>query len=113
MIISRKNIPTYDYETKQWSTTSFETQLDFANFILKNCWKKPGNYNFHRDKVKEWNKPATTWSIENRYTNYAESTPEYNTFWDEEEKKCRLGVIWKDKNNIWYTTRDYYFFINY
>jgi len=113
MIVPIKNIPTYNFDIKQWSKTSFNTQLEFGNFLLKECFKKPGDYNFHKDKICEWNKPAKTWLENNRYTEYAESTPEYNEFWDGEELKSRLGVIWKDKNNYWYTCRDYYFFINF
>ena len=33
MKVPIKNIPTYDAQTKVWSTTSFDTQSDFVEFL--------------------------------------------------------------------------------
>ena len=112
MIVPCKNIPTYNHDTKEWNKTSFNNQLEFAEFLLKECFKEPGEYAFDKN-VFEWNNPAKKWLADGKYTDYSETTPEYNEFWDNEELKSRLGVIWKSDNKIWYTTRDYYFLINY
>lgn len=112
MKVSCKNIPTYDYDTKEWSTTSFPNQLALGNFLEEKCFKEPGEYKFD-ERVFEWNIPAKTWTEKGRYTDYARGTFEYNEYWDNEELKCRLGVIWKAKDVVWYTPRDYYFLINY
>lgn len=112
MKVSCKNIPTYDYDKDEWSTTSFEDQLEFGNFLKENCFKEPGEYKFD-ERVFKWNEAARTFTENKRYIDYAEGTKEYYDFWDNEELKSRLGVIWKSKDIIWYTTRDYYFLLNY
>lgn len=108
------NIPTYSFVSKKWTTTSFDTQEEFATFLLNNCFKEPGEYEFDKN-VFEFNRLGERFTKVGNYTDYAPGTPEYNEFWDNEKLKCRLGVIWKneDLNKIWYTTRDYYFLINF
>ncbi len=112
MKVPCKNIPTYDYDKKEWSTTSFNDQLEFGDFLMKNCFKDCGEYKFD-ERILKWNEAGRKWFDDKRYSDYAQGTPEYNNFWDQEELKSRLGVIWKAKDVIWYTTRDYYFLINY
>lgn len=112
MKIPIKNIPTFDYDKNQWYTTSFNSQKEFADFLLSNSFKEPGEYEFDIS-TKEWNKLAKVFDNEHIYTPYAEGTTEYWKFWDEEELKCRLGVLWKHNGKIWYLTRDYYFLLNY
>lgn len=112
MKVPCKNIPTYDYDLKEWSTTSFDDQLEFGKYLELNCYKEPGEYKFD-ERVKKWSEISSNFTKNGRYTDYAKGTPEYNDFWDQEELKSRLGVIWKSKDIIWYTTRDYYFLINF
>lgn len=112
MKVSCKNIPTYDYDTQEWSTTSFEDQLAFGDFLLKNCFKEPGEYSFD-SRIHKWNEHAKFFNENKCYTKYGVGTKEYYDYWDNEELKCRLGVIWKSKDKIWYTTRDYYFLLNF
>lgn len=112
MKVPCKNIPTYNYKKNEWRTTSFTTQLEFGNFLKKNCFKEPGEYNFTKDVFK-WNEVGRRWTETERYTEYSNGTPEYEEFWDEEEMKSRLGVIWETETDIFYTTRDYYFLLNY
>lgn len=112
MKVPIKNIPTYNADKKEWSTTSFDTQKDFANFILKTCFKEPGEYEFD-ESTKGWNTLAKTFSKEGLYTTHAEGCTDYWKFWDDEELKCRLGIIWKSGEKIWYLTRDYYFLLNF
>ena len=113
MKVPCKNIPTYNYQTKKWSTTSFKDQLEFGDYLFKNCYKDCGEYKFHKDLHAKWNEVGRLWTETKRYTDYAPGTPEYNDFWDNEELKSRLGVLWINGEDIWYTTRDYYFLINF
>jgi len=112
MKIPIKNIPTYDADLDQWSTTSFSTQREFGDFLLNECFKEPGEYGFD-ESTKAWNKLAQIFDSEKIYTPHAEGSTDYWKFWDEEELKCRLGIIWKNGEKIWYLTRDYYFLLNY
>lgn len=114
MKIPCKNIPTYHFDKKKWTTTSFDNQYDFKDFLVENCFKEPGEYNFHKELVIDlWTEQAQKFSKENKYTDFAPDTEEYTDYWNNEELKCRLGVIWYYKDKIYYTTNDYYFFLNF
>lgn len=112
MKIPIKNIPTYDANLKEWSTTSFDSQKQFAKYLIDNCFKEPGEYEFDKS-TQGWNAMATKFNNEKAYTHHAENSNDYFKFWDFEELKCRLGVFWKHNDKIWYLTRDYYFLLNY
>lgn len=112
MKVPCKDIPTYDYSTKKWSTTSFEDQTAFGLFLKEHCFREPGQYKFD-ERVFKWNEQSRRFDEKGSYTDYAPGTPEYDEYWDTEELKSRLGVIWKDKDITWYTTRDYYFLLNF
>ena len=114
MKVPCKNIPTYDLNKKVWSKTSFKDQYEFGDFLLKECFKEPGEYQFHKSFTKNtWVKLGNLFELNKKYTDLAEDTEEYLDFWDSEELKCRLGVLWKIDGRWYYTTRDYYFMINY
>jgi len=113
MKVPCKNIPTYDYDKREWTTTSFNNQIEFGKFLVEQCFKVPGKYNFHKDRISKWNEAGRYWTKHKRYIHYAEGTPEYYDFWDDQELKSRLGVLWKQGDEWWYTTRDYYFLINF
>ena len=112
MFIPCKNIPTYTYETNTWSTTSFENQKEFGDFLFSTCFKEPGEYLLD-ESTKDFDKEGRTFTENGRYTEYSFGTAEYNDYWDTEKLKCRLGVIWKHKEKTWYLTRDYYFLLNF
>ena len=46
MKVPCKNIPTYDCNIDKWTTTSFENQKEFGDFLMKECFKEPGEYDF-------------------------------------------------------------------
>jgi len=107
-----KNIPTFDANKKEWEITSFNSQKEFANFLLENCFKEPGKYAFDESTL-DWNRLAKIFEKDKIYTSVAEGSTDYWKFWDEEELKCRLGVLWKHNGKVWYLTRDYYFLLNF
>ena len=114
MKISCKDIPTYDLNKKKWSNTSFKDQYEFGDFLLTNCFKEPGEYQFHKSFTQgDWITVGKKFDVDGRYTDYSEDTQDYWDFWEEEEMKCRLGVLWKYQDRWYYTTRDYYFMINF
>lgn len=112
MKIPCKKIPTYDATLKQWSETSFNEQQEFGDFLRNVCFKEPGEYELD-ESCKDFTLANRHFLEHGVYTLYSRGTSEYNDFWDFEEKKCRLGVIWKNNNKTWYLTRDYYFLLNY
>lgn len=112
MKIPCKNIPTYNVDNKEWTKTSFDTQKEFGDFLLENCFKEPGEYNFDTSS-KDFNSIATYYEQNKFYCVFPEGKEEYYSFWDGEKLKCRLGVLWISGNNTWYLTRDYYFLLNY
>ena len=112
MKVPIKNIPTFDANKNEWSTTSFNTQKEFGDFLLNNCFKEPGEYEFD-ESTKGWNNLAIVFESEKLYTPYAEGSTDYWKFWDTEELKSRLGVLWKHNDKVWYLTRDYYFLLNF
>ncbi len=112
MKIPIKNIPTYDANKKEWYTTSFKSQKEFGDYLLNECFKEPGEYQFDAS-TREWNKAARTFNAEKLYTPHAEGSTDYWKHWDNEELNCRLGIIWKHDGKTWYLTRDYYFLLNY
>jgi len=112
MFVPCKKIPTYTYETDTWSTTSFDNQKEFGDFLFSTCFKEPGEY-FLDISTKDFDKQGREFTEKGSYTDYSFGTTEYNNYWDEEKLKCRLGVIWKHKEKTWYLTRDYYFLLNF
>ena len=53
MKVPIKNIPTYDYQTKEWSKTSFETQEAFVDFLWT-LFKDCGDYEFDESTKKDF-----------------------------------------------------------
>lgn len=114
MKVPCKNIPFYDLNKKIWSTKSFEDQFEFGKFLFDNCFKEPGKYEFDSSFTNyHWVKLGLEFNREGRYTSLSEDTQDYIDFWEEEEMKCRKGVLWLYKDRWYYTTRDYYFMLNY
>lgn len=113
MKVPCKNIPTYNHDTRKWSTTSFNTQIDFGNFLLNECFVEPGEYNFNKESWEVLVANGKKWEETGTYTDFPENSKAYYDFWDEEEIKNRLGVIWIHNGVKRYLTRDYYFFLNY
>lgn len=112
MKIPCKNIPTYDADNDIWITTSFNTQFDFGKFLLEECFKEPGEYEFDETTLK-WNEHARNFQKNKIFTNLPEKTKDWVNFWEEEKLKCRLGVIYLHNGKKWYLTRDYYMLINF
>ena len=106
-----REIPTYDYSSKEWSYTSFETQDDLANYV-ESIFKEPGKY--------EFDECSTMFNIEGRkftdqrvYCIAPERSKDFVEYWNTEKNKCRNGVIYKNNGKSWYLPRDYYMWLNF
>lgn len=112
MRVPHKKIPTYDYQTREWSYTSFENQEEFSAF-LDSLFKEPGLYEFD-ESTRVWNLEARRFNKNKRqYCKFPRKTREYNEYWDIQKERCRKGVIYKNGNKQWYVTREYYMLLNF
>ena len=102
-------IPTY--EKGKWSTTEFENDLDFREY-LESIFKEPGKYGF-TEVALQFNKEARTFNEQGFYCNAPFRSKDFTSYWEDQKNKCRQGVIYKDNNHEWYLTRDYYMWLNF
>ena len=104
-----KTVPTYT--NGQWTTTDFETEELFIEYILS-IFKEPGLYGFS-DIAFEFNKEAKSFNTQGFYCNAPFRSKDFILYWNSEKDKCREGVIYKDGPLTWYLTRDYYMWLNF
>lgn len=105
-----QEIPTWDNGV--WTTTSFSTRDDFKRFILS-IFKIPGKYNFDSTTTKLFREQAFNFEKNKVYCTAPFKSKDFILYWDGEKEKSRKGVIVKNKDNIFYLTRDYYMWLNY
>ena len=104
-------IPTYDVQTEVWSHTMFTTRNEFVQF-LQGIFKEPGKYEFDQTSVL-FNSQARQFNKHKFYCAAPIRSRDYIQYWDFEKEKCRMGVIFKNKEKTWYLTRDYYMWLNF
>jgi hypothetical protein len=102
-------IPTY--ENGKWDVTSFKSDEDFAEYLYS-IFKEPGKYNFTKIAF-EFNKEARVFNEQGFYCNKPFRSKDFTAYWEDQKNKCRVGVIYKDGDNEWYLTRDYYMWLNF
>jgi hypothetical protein len=105
-----QDIPTY--ENEEWTTTSFESREDFAEFI-RELFKKPGKYIFNELSNKIFIQQSERFKKDGVYCTAPFKSRDFVKYWDEEKAKCRKGVIIKDKDNTWFLAREYYMWLNF
>jgi len=103
------DIPTWDNGV--WTTSTFETRVDFRNYILS-VFKEPGKYDFDETSFI-FNEEATKYNAIGYYTPAPKKSKDYITYWDEQTIRCRKGVIFKNKGKTWYLAREYYMWLNF
>ena len=106
MIWKPKNIPTYSTETREWTTTSFETRSQFMEYV-DSLWKLPGEYNLKNTHF--WRESAIKFQKDKRYCDYDVKTDEAKMFWAFEKKKIGQGIIVDGL----YVSGEYYFYLNF
>ena len=102
-------VPTY--ESGSWTTTGFETREDFRDFLVS-IFKEPGLYNFN-ELAFEFNGEARRFNADGVYCTAPFRSKDFKEYWDDQKNKCRVGAIYKHKDDTWYLTRDYYMWLNF
>ena len=103
------SVPTYQNGT--WSKTDFETRQDFLDFVLS-VFKEPGLYRFNQIAF-EFNAEARRFNEDGFYCAAPFRSKDFIDYWNDQKDKCRVGTIYKDRDNTWYLTRDYYMWLNF
>ena len=103
------SIPTW--ENDEWSVTTFDTLVDFRDFVLS-LFKEPGKYHFD-DASLEFNLQAQKFNKSGYFCPYPEGSKDFLNYWNDQKNKCRNGVIYKGKKDIFYLPREYYMWINF
>ncbi len=102
-------VPTY--KDGQWTVTEFSTRDEFRDFLLP-LFKEPGKYEF--DEVSlVFNAEARKFQKQGYYCHAPLKSKDFISYWDDQKKKCRTGVILHSGNNTWYLSRDYYMWLNF
>jgi len=104
-----KIIPTWNEGV--WGETIFPEIQDFREFI-ESIFKEPGEYGFD-ETAFIFNKQATIFNEQGFYCDKPMRSKDFMTYWEDQKNKCREGVIYKNKGNTWYLTRDYYMWLNF
>ena len=102
-------IPTW--ENGQWTTTNFSSREEWREYLLS-LFKEPGQYNFNETALI-FNKEATNFNKYGFYTVAPFKSKDYIYYWDDQKKKCKNGVLYKDTKGVWYLSRDYYMWLNF
>ena len=105
-----EDIPTY--ENEKWTTTSFESREDFAEFI-KGLFKQPGEYLFNELTSNIFIEQSKKFENDGVYCTAPFKSSDFVKYWDNEKAKCRKGVIIKDKDRTWFLVREYYMWLNF
>ena len=104
-----RSIPTY--KNGEWTTTEFNSDEEFSEFVLS-VFKEPGLYNFNQYALL-FNLEARNFNKDGFYCAAPFRSKDFINYWEDQKNKCRLGVIYIDKDKTWYITRDYYMWLNF
>ena len=104
-----KKVPTY--KDNKWSYTEFETRESFIKY-LTTLFREPGQYEFDEVALL-FNKQATIFNDQGFYCDKPFRSKDYINYWNDQKEKCREGVIYHGKKQVWYVTRDYYMWLNF
>ena len=104
-----KKIPTY--KNKEWSYTEFETKESFIKY-LTTLFREPGQYEFDEVALL-FNKQATIFNTKGFYCDKPFRSKDYIQYWNNQKEKCREGIIYHGKKQMWYVSRDYYMWLNF
>ena len=104
-----KSVPTY--KNNEWTVTDFDTKENFTKYIIT-LFKEPGQYNFDNTALL-FNNEADKFNKQGFYCDKPFRSKDYIKYWDDEKIKCREGVLYYGKSNVFYLTRDYYMWLNF
>ena len=104
-----KIVPTWNNGV--WEETEFQTIEDFREFI-DSIFKEPGKYKFNNTSFI-FNEEARRFNDVGYYCDVPFRSKDFNKYWEDQKNKCRTGVIYHNKGETWYLTRDYYMWLNF
>ena len=104
-----KKIP--QYKEGVWSHKNFETREDFIRFLFT-IFKEPGQYQFDETALL-FNEQAEIFNKQGYYCSKPFRSKDFTIYWNDQKEKCREGVIFYGKKNVFYVTRDYYMWLNF
>ena len=104
-------IPTYIFETKEWTYTEFENKQDFIDY-LEPLFKEPGQYEFDEASIV-FNEEGKKFREIGYYCKAPKRSKDYTVYWNTEKEKCKKGVFIKHKDKTWYLAREYYMWLNF
>ena len=82
-----REIPTYNYETDEWSYTVFDTREELADFV-ESIFKEPGQYEFDECSEK-FNAEGRKFNKHRVYCLAPERSKDFVNYWNTEKDKCR------------------------
>lgn len=106
-------VPTYI--DGQWDVTTFYSREEFRDFV-RSIFIDAGpdeGYKFTLSISKEFNAEARRFQKQGYYCHAPLKSKDFMAYWDDQKAKCRWGVIYKEGDNTWYVTRDYYMWLNF
>lgn len=107
-------VQTYNSENQQWGHRTFETHVDFVDFMWKQ-FKVPGKYNLHdvenfQIEGLKYSKTVTKPNFEGgQYTDAIRGTEKWKKYWRNEKDKVLNGVIIDE----FYIPPFYYWYLNF
>ena len=104
-----KSIPTY--KNNSWTITNFKEKSDWVKYLIT-LFKEPGQYEFD-DTALLFNEQAVMFNKQGFYCDKPFRSKDFNKYWEDEKAKCKEGVLYHGKKNVFYLTRDYYMWLNF
>ena len=105
-----QDIPTYDNGI--WTTVSFDTRQEFADYLLS-IFKKPGEYQFDEISSDLFTSESKKFKKDGVYCMAPFKSKDFINYWDDQKAKCRKGVLIKNNGKAWYLAREYYMWLNF
>jgi hypothetical protein len=107
--------PTYNIDSKTWTTTDFETKLDAIAYV-ESKFKYPGQYNIKYSNGY-WNEQAIHFQEHKHYPQFPAMSKDFKKHWNFEKEKCLFEgfLIYKSEseNREWLVPSLYYWYLNY
>ena len=110
-MIKEQHIDIPIWENGNWTVVPFKTRSEFRDFVLT-LFKEPGKYEFDETAFM-FNEQARLFHRNKLYCTHPFKSRDYINYWDDQKNKCQKGVIFKNKDKMWYLSRDYYMWLNF
>ena len=107
-----KTIPTWNEGV--WEETKFQNYRGLSENLFYLIFKEPGQNIILMIQPSSLMKKQLKFNKQGFYCDKPMRSKDFMKFIGKIKKtKCREGVIYKNKGNTWYLTRDYYMWLNF